>query len=49
MITLFGMIAGCLYLAISGVYVYKHELWLAGAWFGWGGANICYAMHEWFK
>jgi hypothetical protein len=49
MITTFGVIAGCLYLCISGTYLYKQELWLAGAWFGWGLANICYGMSEWYK
>ncbi len=49
MITVAGVIAGCLYLVISGVYVYKHELLLSGAWFGWGIANIFYGLNEWFK
>lgn len=47
MITLFGTIAGVLYLGIAAVYAWKCDFWLAGAWLGWGAANICYAMHEW--
>ena len=49
MITLFGLIAGCLYLGIAGVYLFRCDWWLAGAWIGWGAANISYAMHEWTK
>ena len=49
MITLFGVIAGSLYLAIAAVYGLRQEWWLAGAWLGWGAANICYGMSEWGK